>query len=549
MNNNELKILPLGGCQDIGMNLMIFETSQDIIIVDVGIGFTENNTYGVDTLIADFDYLKKHKRKIRALFISHGHEDHLGATPFLLNELPIPIYATSFPAELIIKKCSEDGINPDIVVINQMQEYTVGSFTITLFPVDHSIVETSGLKISVLGKTITFMSDFKIADNKKQLLTNIKELGLAGSDILFSDSTNIDVGDWTKPEKDIEPDLRNIVKECKGKILFTTFASNTVRLQTAMKLAKEFGRKVFLMGRSMHLYTEIANRLGHLKLIESDLEKIENVSSFPDEKVFIIATGSQGENRSAVKRLSLGEMKMIDLTSKDTILFSSKIIPGNETAVRTVIDDLARLDVNVFYENNARIHVSGHASRPELEFAINSIKPKNFIPVHGEYRFLKSHVKLALKCGMTPKNVRIVENGQEVFLTDTGLTLGKRHDIQNVALDFINQEPISEEVLRERKKIAKTGVLFILAHLNKMTFSLIGKPIIHSKAFSSGILGEVFFNELVTHLGKKITEFAQKNENSNGTEALENFVVKEVRNFTNLRMKFKPITICEIVLS
>ena len=431
------------------------KTEQDILIVDSGIGFTESNVYGVEVVLADFTYIEKNKDKVRGIVISHGHEDHIGAIPYLLEVVNVPIYSTPFPNRLITRKVEECSFAAELVTVEQYQSYSIGDFSVMFVPTDHSIEETSSLKIQVLGKTIFCMSDFKIANNRKGFSERVKKAGVKNCDLLFLDSTNVQADAWTEDEGKVIPNLKEIVEKAEKKIFFTTFASNTKRIQNAMTLAKESGRKVFLIGQSMHVYSAIARDLGYIKFDNDDVKDIVNVSSYPDEKIFIIATGSQGENRSMLKRLSLDEMKALQISKGDTVVFSSKIIPGNEKSIRVLKNDLSRLEAHVFCEETSDIHVSGHAYRQELCFAIETIKPKNFIPVHGEYRFLKQHARMALNFGIKEPHVLVVENGQEVFLGDEGLIQGDFHNITPIALDFINREYLDDDVLRERKKIAK----------------------------------------------------------------------------------------------
>ena len=285
MESDMLKILPLGGRCGIGMNLMVLSSGVDLLVIDCGIGFPGKGYFGVEIVIPDFSYLVENRKKVRGIVISHGHEDHIGAVPFLLNRMDVPVYSTEFPARLISKKCFDEGVDPDIRVIKQFETIGLGDFQITLFPVSHSIVETSAMKISVRGKTIVFMSDFKIADRRVDLVSNFKKLDLIGCDLLFLDSTNAEVDGWSGSEKSIHPAITEIAASSRGKIFFTTFASNVDRVQAAINIAKRLGRKIFFIGRSMHLYTRVARELGYLNVKDGDIEVIENLGDFSDNRV------------------------------------------------------------------------------------------------------------------------------------------------------------------------------------------------------------------------------------------------------------------------
>ncbi len=492
MNNSYkgLKIIPLGGVGEIGLNMTVFEYGEDIIVVDAGLMFPEEDMHGVDYVIADTTYLQERKENIRAILLTHGHEDHIGALPYLLRDIHVPIYGTALTIGLVTSKLREHNLpeEPELVVIKPRDRVDLGCFTVEFIRVTHSIVDGVGLGIETPLGRVVHTGDFKLdptpVDGELMDFHKFTEYGEKGTLVLLSDSTNAEKGGFTFSEKEVRRGLDNIFASARGRIIVATFASNIHRVQQVVDAAVMVGRKVALSGRSMVNNAQIAMDLGYLKVPGNTWLKLNEIKNLDDNKVVLITTGSQGEPMSALSRMAVEEHKQIKIKTGDVVVLSSKVIPGNERAIGRVINHLFKRGAIVHYEKVSDIHVSGHASKEELKLMLNMVRPKFFIPIHGEYRHLVYHSILAGKSNVPEGNIFILQDGEPVeFLEDGTARRGVKVTAGRVFVDGKGVGDVGDVVLRDRRRLAKDGVIIILLNIEKESGKIISGPDIVSRGF------------------------------------------------------------------
>ncbi|MGB7876162.1 MAG: ribonuclease J [Anaerolineales bacterium] len=500
--NNKLRIIPLGGLGEVGKNMTVYEYGKDILIVDTGIMFPENDMLGIDYIIPDFDYLMDKADRVVGIVITHGHEDHIGAIRHIIEDIPAPIYATPLTRGLIEAKLARNNVlsKASLNTVEAGQSVQLGAFKVEFFHVCHSIPDAVGLGITTPSSLIVHMSDFKFdhtpVDGWPTDFAKLAEFSQRGVDLLLSDSTNAERPGWTPSEQVIGPALDKVFAAAPGRIIIASFASLISRMQQVSEAATRHKRKLAFVGTSMVDNAKIARKLGYLEIPDDTLVSIDQALNMDPKQVVLMCTGSQGEPSSIIGRLSAGTNRHFDLKSGDTVVLSSHPIPGNEESVSRTINRMLRRGADVIYDAIAPIHVSGHASQEEQKLLINIIRPKNFIPIHGELRMLKRHAFLAREVGVPEENILIVENGEVVELVDGKLRKAERIPGGYVFVDGQSIGDIDHGVMREREKLARSGIFLIDLNVDKYSGRLLGEPEILTRGFLSpdeanGLLPEV----------------------------------------------------------
>lgn len=488
---NKLRIIPLGGLGEVGKNMMAYEFAGDIIVVDAGIMFPTNDMLGVDYIIPDYEYLKKRSKRVLGIFITHGHEDHIGAIQHVIADIPAPIYATPLTRGLIEGKLLRNNSQhkAQIKTIQAGESNKVGPFTIEYFHVSHSIPDAVGLGITTPAGLVVHMSDFKFdhtpVDGWPTDFAKLAEFATRGVDLLLSDSTNAERPGWTPSESVIGPAFDRVFGEAKGRVIVATFASLISRVQQVADAAAKHGRKMAFAGPSMVDNVKIARKMEYLDIPDEMIVPIDQALQMQDHKVVLMCTGSQGEPSSIVGRLSAGTNRQFDLKPNDTVVLSSHPIPGNEESISKTINRLLRRGAKVVDDSVAPIHVSGHAAQEEQKLLINLVRPKHFMPIHGELRMLKRHAELARQVGIDEKNTLVVENGQVVELIGNKMQLGERIPGDYVFVTGESIGDIDHDVMRERSQLARNGILLIDISVDKLTGRLLHNPEIITRGFVS----------------------------------------------------------------
>jgi ribonuclease J len=485
---NTLSVIPLGGVEEIGLNMTVFEYNNDIIVIDAGLMFPEEDTLGVDFIIPELSYLINNKEKVKAVILTHGHEDHTGALPFLLKEIAVPVYGTPLTLGLVKEKLREHNLeDAELISVMPRDIIHIGVFSIEFVRVTHSIVDGVGLGITTPVGLVVHTGDFKLdptpVDGQLMDFHRFSEYGERGTLLLLSDSTNAEKGGFTYSEKEVRRAFEDIFSNTKGRIIIATFASNIHRIQQAIDVAVKYERKVILCGKSIVSNAQIALNLGYLKIPENTWLKLEDLKKMPDNEVVIITTGSQGEPMSVLSRIATDEHKHIVAKEGDTVILSAKMIPGNERSIGKIINHLFRRGANVIYEKVSEVHVSGHASKEELKLMLNLVKPKYFMPIHGEYRHLVYHSMLARKLDIPKENIFILRNGDVVEISDNEAIKNGNVNSGRIFIDGKGMGGVEEMVLRDRLRLAHDGIVLILLAVDNLTGNIISGPDIISRGF------------------------------------------------------------------
>ena len=499
---SKLKIIPLGGLGEIGKNMTAFEFGGDIIVVDCGMGFPDEDMYGVDMVLPDISYLKANASRVRGIIITHGHEDHIGAVPYVLKELDVPIYTMPLTAALIELKLEEHDLlyNTQIFTKKVGSSFRLGAFTIEFINVNHSIPDAVALAIGTPLGTVIHTGDFKIDVTPIQgSMMDIARLGQLGNEgvlALLSDSTNVEKPGYSASERKVGASFNKLFLGCDKRIIITTFASNVHRLQQIIDVAAKYGRKVAITGRSMENVLHVASVLGYVKIPENVMVDLEKVNSLPREKTVIISTGSQGEAMSALYRMAFSEHKQIKVDAGDRVIISASAIPGNETMISRVIDELFHKGAEVIYDRNTELHVSGHASQEEQKMVLALTKPKYFIPVHGEYRMLVKHAELGRMMGVQPKNIVIAENGKVIEISKKGIRCEETVQAGAVMLDGSGTSEVGSVVMRDRHRLAEDGMIVVVLPYSSDDRKLLSDPEIITRGFIYVKEAEAMMDEL-----------------------------------------------------
>ena len=484
----KLKIISLGGLNEIGKNITVLEYGKDIIIVDCGLGFPEDDMYGVDLVIADMTYLVKNKQKIRGMFLTHGHEDHIGGIPYAMQQFNCPIHATRLTAGIVRLKLEEHRLDKTVKLFTHEAGETVkaGCFSVEFIHVNHSIADAVSFAIRTPVGTVVITGDFKIdptAEDGMIDLTRFGELGREGVLALLCDSTNVERPGFTPSERIVANSFDRQFAGCSQRIIVTTFASNAFRLQSIISAAHKYGRKVAVTGRSMENVLKVSVELGYLKIPNGTLVDINAIKSLPKNKIVIVSTGSQGENMSALYRLAFSGHLQVEIQAGDRVIISASAIPGNEKAIGRIINELYRKGADVVYDKLADLHVSGHACQEELKIIHALTKPRFFIPVHGEQRHLQAHSKLAQTMGMEPKNIFISDIGKVLELTKATCKWGGTVPAGKILVDGTGVGDVGSVVLRDRKHLAQDGMIVVVVNLSSEDGSVITGPDIITRGF------------------------------------------------------------------
>ena len=484
----KLKIIPLGGLDEIGKNITVLEYGKDMIVVDCGVGFPEEDMYGVDLVIPDFTYLVENQKKLRGMFITHGHEDHIGSIPYCMQQVSCPIHGTAMTNGLIKLKLEEHGLADKVKLITHKPGEVVkaGCFTVEFIHVNHSIADAVCFAIHTPVGTVVMTGDFKIDPTSAEGMIDLARLGELGNQgvlALLCDSTNVERQGYTPSENLVAESLDRQFKNCDQRIVVTTFASNMHRIQAVLATAHRYGRKVAVTGRSMENMLKVAQELGYLKVPAGAIVDLNTIKSLPKNKIVIVSTGSQGENMSALYRMAFSTHKQVEIQAGDRIIISASAIPGNEKAISRIINELYRKGAEVVYEKSEGLHVSGHACQEELKIVHALTKPKFFIPVHGEQRHLQIHAKLAKTMGMNPKNIFVGDIGTVFELSGRSCKVNGSVPAGMVLVDGTGVGDVGSVVLRDRKHLAQDGMIVVCVNLSSQDGSVISGPDIITRGF------------------------------------------------------------------
>ena len=489
MRKESLRIIPLGGLGEIGKNITAIEYEDEIIVIDCGISFPDEDMYGIDLVIPDIKYLLDNKDKVKGLFLTHGHEDHIGAIPYILKQINMPVYGTKLTIGLVESKLKEHDMlsKTNLIPISPGESIKLNKLIIEFIRVTHSIAESCALAIHTPIGIVLHTGDFKIdytpIDGKVMDLNRIAQLGQEGILLLMADSTNVERAGHSLSEKIIGETLNRIISNANGRVIVATFASNIHRMQQIADASMMYNRKIVFSGRSMENISNVAMDLGYLHIPKESIVGIEDLNRYPSDKITIITTGSQGEPMAGLSRIAYGSHRHISIEQDDLFIISSSPIPGNDKLVSRVINQLYRKGVEVIYEDLEDIHVSGHAYKEELKLIHTLVKPKYFMPVHGEYRHLKHHSDLALKLGMDKSNVFTLETGQVLEISQDKAIATEKVHTGVVFVDGIGVGDVGNIVLRDRRDLARDGMVTIVVAINKETYSIVSGPDIITRGF------------------------------------------------------------------
>lgn len=501
---SDLRIIPLGGLGEVGKNMMAVEYGEDILVIDAGLMFPESDMYGVDFIIPDYGYLRDKKERVRAVFVTHGHEDHIGALPFFLREFPVPVYATRLTGGLIEVKLRQAHLlrETELHTCAPGDVLSIGPFRVEPFHVCHSIPDTVGLGITTPAGLIVHSSDFKFdhtpVDGQPTDFAKLAEFAGRGVLVLLADSTNSTEPGTTPSEQVVTEALDNIMRKAPGRVIIATFASLISRIQQAIDVATRYGRRVAIAGVTMAENVKMAIRLGYLRIPEGMLIGLGEMESLPPSRCLILATGAQGEPTAVLSRLALGQHPSLRVQPGDTVVLSSHTIPGNEEMIHRVINRLFQKGADVVYHPLARVHVSGHASQEEQKLLLNILRPRNFVPIHGELRHLKQHAKLAVELGIPPERIAVVENGYVLSFEDDRIRVGERVPGGYVFVDgsWVG-DAVGPAVIRDRETLAMAGVCVVVFRYNPRRGALLDTPRLTVRGFAARDAAEEVMTEAV----------------------------------------------------
>ncbi|MBD1373489.1 ribonuclease J [Hazenella sp. IB182357] len=486
---DKLQIFALGGLDEIGKNMYVVQYGNDIVVIDSGLMFPEVDMLGIDIVIPDVSYLVEHQSKVRGIIITHGHEDHIGALPYILRRINVPIYATQLTMGLVEHKLREAHILNDVkrTVIHKRSQITLGALKATFFRTNHSIPDAVGVCIDTPEGAVVHTGDFKFdmtpVNEETADMHRMAEIGRKGVLCLLSDSTNAERPGFTGSEKSVGESLIEVFRQSKQRVIVATFASNIHRVQQVVDASVRYGRKLAVVGRSMINVVNIASELGYLKVPDDLIIELDDINRLPAHKVAIISTGSQGEPMSALTRMANASHRKVEILPGDTVVIAATPIPGNEKAIGRTVDQLFRIGANVVYSANAHVHVSGHGSQEDLKLMLNLMKPKYFMPIHGEYRMLRAHAQLAESVGVRPENIFICDNGDTVEIFGGRARYGPKHYTGKVLIDGLGVGDVGNIVLRDRKLLSQDGILVVVVTLSKANGTILSGPDIISRGF------------------------------------------------------------------
>lgn len=522
----KLQIIPLGGLGEIGKNMTAIKYEDAIVVIDSGLAFPDDELLGIDLVIPDISYLIENREKVKAILLTHGHEDHVGALPYVLREITPPIYGSKLTLGIVEGKLKEHSLkNIELNIVSPRDKVKIGPFEVEFFHVCHSIPDCMGIAIHTPLGTILHTGDIKLdqtpVDDQRVDFARMVELGEKGVLVMLSDSTNAERPGYTKSEKLVGNTFDELFNKCEGRIIVTTFASNVHRIQQVINTAEKYGRKVSIVGRSMVNNVKISGELGYLKIPENILVEMEDINKYPPEKMVIATTGSQGEPMSALTRMASAGHRWVGIKPGDTVIISATPIPGNEKLVGKTIDLLFKLGAEVIYERDAGVHVSGHASQDELKLLLGIIKPKYFIPVHGEYRHLVKHSQLAESIGINRERICVAENGNIIEVTENKIQVNGKVASGRVLIDGLGVGDIGKIVIRDRRQLSEDGIIIVVVTLSNG--EVVSGPDIVSRGF-------VYVRE---------SEQLMENSKTKINEALEHCSRNQIREWSIIKMQIK----------
>jgi len=489
MTKPKLRIIPIGGLSEIGKNMMVIEYEDDIIIIDAGLMFPEEDMLGIDLVIPDISYLLEKQEKIKGIVVTHGHEDHIGALPYLLPQLNVPVYSTKLTRGLISVRLKERKAlsGAELKMVPFGAKVTLGKFRVEFFPVCHSIPDAAGLIIHTPIGTIVHSGDFKLdytpVSGKPTGLSRLAQLGAQGALLLLSDSTYAELPGYTPSERVVGETLERVIAEAPGRVIIATFSSLISRIQQVIDAAAKYQRRVFIVGRSMSDTTRMALELGYLNAPDGILGRLDELKGMPHNKIVFMTTGSQGEPTSALVRIANRDHRQLHIIRGDTVVISASPIPGNEGLVNRIVDSLFRQGAQVLYDRVAQVHVHGHASQEELKLLLNLVRPKFFMPIHGEYRHLTLHARLAESMDIPKSNIFVLEDGDILELNPQAGKIAGKVTSGNVYVDGLSVGDIGGVVLRDRRMLSRDGIVMVIIAVNRQTGKLVGRPDIVSRGF------------------------------------------------------------------
>jgi ribonuclease J len=540
-------IIPLGGLGEIGLNMLLFQYQDHILVIDAGLMFPEDYMLGVDIVIPDFSYLLKKKEHIRAIILTHGHEDHIGALPFLLKELDVPVYGSRFTLELVKEKLKEHQLlsATDLREVSHQKILDLGPFKVEFIRVTHSIPDGYGLAIQTPVGTFVHSGDFKIDQTPLNgVVSDINTFAAYGAEgvlALLSDSTNVEREGYTISEKRIGETLDQIMRDCQGRVIVAVFASNIHRIQQIVDSALRNQRKIIFNGKSMITNCRIARELGYLNVPSRMELSLGEMSQVPESQVAIITTGSQAEPMSSLTRIAMDDHKQIKIKKGDTVILSSRFIPGNEKAINGLINNLYRFGAEVIYEKVSEIHVSGHANQEELKLMLHLTKPQHFIPIHGEYRHLVKHAQLAQKIGLAPEKIILAENGQVVRFNASEGWLADQVEVGRVFVDGRGVGDVDHLILRDRRHLSNEGLMVVFMVLNNQTGDLLSGP----EIISRGFLPEEDYPELIQEAKNRVQEILvlRQTEDKKNWPEIQEEIRKNLQRFFVKTLERRPVVL------
>ena len=541
----KVKIIPLGGVNEIGKNLTAIEYKNDIVVIDCGLKFPDEDMFGIDLVIPDITYLIKNKEKVSGIFLTHGHEDHIGALPYVLKQLNVPVYGTKLTLGIVETKLKEHGLlsSTELIRVKPRDVIRLNSVSVEFIKTNHSIADSVAIAVHTPLGVVLHTGDFKIdytpIDGELMDFARFAELGKKGVLVMMADSTNVEKQGYTKSERIVGESLTRIFGKTKGRIIIATFASNIHRIQQIIDAATVYGRKVAVSGRSMENIINVAIELGYIEVAENTLVPIDAINKYNNDQIVIITTGSQGEPMSALSRMASAEHKKVNIVEGDTIIISATPIPGNEKLVSKIVNQLFKKGAEVIYGSAENIHVSGHACQEELKLMQTLIKPKNFIPVHGEYRHLKQHGELAIKLGLNPKNVVIPEVGNVIEVNRSGIRKSGTVISGQIFVDGLGVGDVGNIVLRDRKHLSQDGILTVVVTLSKENKAIVAGPDIISRGFVYVRESESLMDEARDIVRNTLLDCEEKNISDWAT--LKSNVRDELRSYLYEKTKRKPM--------
>ncbi|HEY8424663.1 MAG TPA: ribonuclease J [Limnochordales bacterium] len=550
-NGPAVQLIPLGGLGEIGKNMLLLETDKEILVIDAGVMFPEEEMLGIDLVIPDMSYLFERRQKVRAILLTHGHEDHIGALPYLLREIRVPVYGTRLTLGLVRARLAEHRLDfdPVLVEVKPGERHRPGSFDVEFIHLNHSIPGAVAIAAHTPAGIVLHVTDFKFdqtpIDNQPADYHRLAELGKQGVEVLLSDSTNAERPGWTPSERTVGQSLLEVFQRAQGRVLLATFATNVHRIQQAIDAAVATGRKVAVVGRSMETVVGIASELDYLHIPPGTLVGLDEIGRHPHDRLVILTTGSQGEPMSALSRMASGDHRQVAIVPGDTVVISAHPIPGNERLVGRTINLLFKLGANVIYEPFEEIHASGHASQEELKLLLNLVRPRYFVPVHGEYRMLVKHARLAREVGMAPDRVLIVENGDVLELSGGRLVRRGNVPAGQVFVDGLSVGDVGSVVLRDRRQLAQDGIVVVVATVDARSGELLAGPELVSRGFVYARESEALLEEARQQAKAALLEALHRN----GTEwgALKGRVKEALGQFIYERLKRRPMILPIIV--